>query len=256
MSSSSLRVLFVLAALTGLPACDQLFPELVGPAPDMTLVPDGGDPGSLAGSVCVLADLRDPASCGGLSAGRRVTIEETRASADVGSDGRFSISLAGVVDHATIAIVDGATTTGQTTPTVTRLSTTTLATARGTGITLPCVPTGAMSNLFLQAGGYDDPTRGALLGWVLDASGLAVADVSAAPISGGLGPLYDGGTSGELDGGVATGPHGALAFLDLPPGDVALAVATPVGSPLAGDSFTLPIRGGAVTTAALALPPR
>jgi hypothetical protein len=252
----TLRLPLALVVAVALPGCDQLFPELVGPAPDLSTM-DGPGPGSLTGQVCVLADLRNPTSCSVNGGGRRVTIEETRVSADVDATGHFSISLAGVTGQATVAVVDGVSTTGQTTPTVTLLSPTTLAATRGgSGVLLPCVPRSAMTTLIFQAGGFDDPSRGALVGWLIDSAGVPVKNASAAPMLSAIGPLYDGATPSELDSGVATGAHGTLAFLQLPPGDAKIVVVTPAAAAVAGDSFTLPIRGGGVTVAALPLPSR
>jgi hypothetical protein len=248
--------LSVVALLLFVPACDQLFPELVGGPYDSAVATDGGvNPNMIAGSVCPLSDLRSPTSCAGVAAGRHITIEENRASADVDVNGKFTISLEGVTTGATFAVSD-ATMTGLTTPTVTYASAALLAAALPTGITLPCVSSQALSQIELQAGAPADPTSGALLGWLFDTSGHAVGNASASMTSAGVGPFYDGSTVSELDPGVATGAYGTLAFFDLPAGSAQLTVTTAPYATVAGDTFTLPIRGGAITAAALSLPAR
>ncbi len=253
-------VLLVSFVSIGVVGCDTLFPELTGANADMTTVPDGGDGGTsstvLTGKVCLLNDLRSPASCLSGANGRHITIEETRASADAALDGTFSISLVGVTDTATIAVVDGPATLGQSIPTVMRLSGATLANARSSGAALPVVRTAMFETLALQAGAPSSANRGALLGWILDGTGKAVPGVSATRIIGATGPLYDAGGSTVLEDGRFTGVYGTVAFLELPPGTAQLIVTAPAGSTLAGDTFNLPIRGGAVTVSALSLPSR
>jgi len=240
--------------------CDTLFPELTGANSDLTVIGDGGTDagtGLLTGTVCLLADLRSPQSCTGAAVGRRITIEETRATADVAMDGSFSISLAGISDTATVAVLDGPTTTGKTTPTVSRLSGAILTRVRASGVVLPCVRADLMSNLALAAGSNDDPARGAILGWLVDPTGKSISGAAAARMQGGIGPLYDANSgSTTLSDTSSTGAYGTVAFVDLPPGNANIVVTTNAASAVAGDTFVLPIRGGAITTAALALPSR
>src|SRR5258706_9237718 len=96
----SMRVLALLF-LVGWAGCDALFPEFAGtpppPAADL-----GGSDGAAAtaapgitGSVCVLGDVRDLASCGPRRLdGVRVTVEETRDAAPVDPTGAFRLPLA------------------------------------------------------------------------------------------------------------------------------------------------------------------
>jgi hypothetical protein len=237
--------------------CDKLFPELTGALNDFSSPSDGGTDGgsgNLTGTVCVLSDLRSPSTCIA-SGGRHITIEETRAAADANLDGSFAISLVGINDVATIAVVDG-TTVGQSVPTIVQLSGAVLASARANGVALPVVREETFEQVAFSAGAPSSVTRGAILAWVLDGSGKAVAGASATRITGSTGPLYDDGGAAGLGDGVMTGPFGTVAFLDLPPGPAKLAIAAPTTSSLAADTFTLPVRGGAVTAAALQLPSR
>lgn len=255
-----LSLCFGTVAAAWVAGCDTLFPELTGATADIATPADGGADlalGNLTGTVCLLADLRSPQSCTGAAAGRRVTIEETRVSADVAIDGTFTISLAGITDTATVAVLDGPTTTGKTTPTVTQLKGSVLSLVRTSGVVLPCVRADLMSTLALSAGSADNPARGAVLGWLVDSKGKSVSGAAAARIQGGIGPLYDSNAgSTTLSDTSTTGAYGTVAFIDLAPGNSSIVVTTSASSPVAGDTFVLPIRGGAVTTAALALPSR
>src|SRR5688572_8983892 len=98
----------LVVALLALGGCDQLLPGLLGGGGDLAASDGGGDLGGtmLGGKVCQLVDLRSPQSCQTIAPGRRVTIEENRAATVVQLDGSFNISLAGVGERATVAVVD------------------------------------------------------------------------------------------------------------------------------------------------------
>ena len=251
-------ILFVGIPVAG---CDKLFPELSKSSADLAVLTDAGTDGStdlgsgiLTGKVCILGDLRAPASCLSAAPNRRVTIEETRASADVTADGTFTISLAGITTHATFAVTDTVAATNLSMPTVSVYSGAMLDLARAEGAALPVVPLDSFSNLQLENGATVDKTRGSLLTWLIDKKGASVVGATAAHISGSVGPLYDSQGYGNLTQTTARGAYGTVGFLDLPLGNVTLAVTTPSSSIVNGDSFTLPVRGGAVTVAALQLP--
>ncbi len=238
--------------------CDKLFPELNNTSGDLAVAAgDGGTDfgtGQLTGKVCILADLRAPSSCLSPAPNRHVTIEESRAAAEVASDGSFTISLAGITTKATFAVTDQNAAVGLSKPTVSVYSGAQLAAALGAGVGLPVVQTSALSNMELANGG--DPTHGSVLTWLIDPKGASVAGASVTRITGAIGPLYDSQGTSELMEGAASGKYGTVAFLDLPPGDVTLTIATPETSTVLGDSFKLPIRAGAITVAALQLPAR
>lgn len=255
------RVLLLLLAGsmgTAVLGCDKLFPELTGMPPDMVGTGDGGaDLGgtSLTGKVCVLADLRAPQSCQVAAVGRRLTIEENRASADVAADGSFTISLAGVVDTATLAVSDGTGGVGRSTTTISVLAGAQLTAARSQGVMLPVVDAQILGTLSLATGAGNDPTRGAIIAWVVDGTGVAVRGAEAARIQGAVGPLYDSPGSNTLGEGGASGGYGTIGFLDVTPGKASISISAPLGAAVRGDAFTLPVRGGAVTLSALGLPP-
>jgi hypothetical protein len=236
--------------------CDELLPELEGTTTTDLAGTDAGSDLStnvLFGHICLLSDLTSPFSCNGAGGGRRVTIEESRLEADVAADGTFSISLAGVTDTATLAVSDGANTGGESTPTLSVLSGATLAAARLDGAALPCVPAQAMTILSSEVGAGSDPSQGALLAWLVTDTGAPVAGASVAHMQGN-GPLYD--TGAGLSPGTVTGVSGTVAYLGLTVGTAQLVVSTNPALAVAGDTFSLPIRGGAITAMALSLPSR
>ena len=89
--------------------------------------------------------------------------------------------------------------------------------------------------------------------WLLDSAGGAVRNASAARITGATGPLYDTPASSTLDATDSSGAFGTVGFLDLPAGTASLTIVVPQGAKVRGDTFALPVRGGAVTVAALQL---
>jgi hypothetical protein len=236
--------------------CDELLPELEGTTTaDLYGIDAGSDLSTnvLIGHICVLGDLTSPYNCSGAGGGRRVTIEESRVEADVAADGTFSISLAGVTDSATLAVSDGTNTAGESTPTISVLSGATLTAARLDGAALPCVPVQAMTILSSEVGAGFNPSQGALLAWLVSEAGAPVAGASVAPMQGN-GPLYDSGAS--LSPGTFTGVSGTVAYLGLTVGTAQLVVNTNPALAVAGDTFSVPIRGSAITAMALVLPNR
>ncbi|MEO6952211.1 MAG: hypothetical protein ABI321_10380 [Polyangia bacterium] len=247
------RRAFAVAVLL-LSGCDQLFPEFAGSKGDLAVSTDGGaDLASslLHGSVCRLSDLRTPTSCTATVPNRVVTIAETGATTTTASDGTFSFPTVGTT--VTLVVSDPVGSAPVSTPTISMLSGGTLTAARTHGVELPIIDADAYEQVELANGVGGDPSRGAVLGWVISSSGSAVAGAVATPIASATGPLYD--TSGGLETGARSGSFGTVAFFDLAPGTSTIIIAAPSGSSLGGDTFSLPIRPGAVTTSALMLPP-
>jgi hypothetical protein len=248
-----MRALSLLLLVAG---CDALFPEFAGTPPAATDLGGGGSDGAVAtgpgihGSVCVLGDVRDLASCGPRRLdGVHVTVEETRDAAPVDLSGAFELPLARALDVATLAAGD---LDGLYLPTV---ATVRLVNGAAT-VVVPLVPSAVARQLATTNGFVLDPQRGAVLTWAVDGTGAAVAGVSAAATGDAVGPFYDGPTAGEIVEGGATRAHGLVALFDLVPPTATVRLATPAAAAVRGDQFTLPVRGGALTLSLLLLPPR
>lgn len=234
--------------------CDVLFPEFGGSSPPDASVYDGGggdagdDGPRLVGTVCILGDLRDYRSCAAGAPGvLRITVEETRQQTMTDAAGHFTLPLATPLGTATVAAVDPR---GNFATTVAPVR---LQNGVALNLALPVVDAQALANAALANGMTLDPQRGVVLGWVVDGSGAPVAGAAAAAQPS---LLVDGPAVNELDPGTATHAHGALALFDAAPTSVTLQVTPPPSLPLSGDSFTLPVRAGAVTLTTLYLPPR
>ncbi len=255
------RVLAVAAlAFAGASGCNTLFPELAGnKASDLAGHDGGADFGAnlagalLHGAVCRLTDLRTPTSCKAAASGRLVTIAETGLSTTTATDGSFSFPTVG--DSATVIVSDPLGSALISRPTVSMLAGATLAGAKVHGVLLPVIDAQTYQQVELDNGIDSDSSRGALVGWAVSNSGAVVPGVVASRIASGVGPLYDSGDGTVLQASARAGSFGAIAFFDLPVGTSSFTVAPPAGSGAGGNTFTLPVRAGAVTTAALTLPP-
>jgi hypothetical protein len=247
---------FALLLLVG--GCDVLFPEFAGQPPADLAGPAGGDGATdaggtphLSGIVCALGDVRDLSSCSVVSAsGWHVTVEETRDVAAVDAQGRFTLALSQALSSATVAAADPS---GSYLPTVTTVH---LPGGSVDGLALPLLAAAVVQEMALENGVPLDEQRGLLLGYAVDARGAPVTGAVAAPIANALGPFYEGATANQLEAGSGTRAHGLVALFDLPPPEVALTLGTPASAAVAGDRFSLPVRGGAVTFSLLVLPPR
>ncbi len=120
------------------------------------------------------------------------------------------------------------------------------------GLALPVADAQTLANVELANGVGADPTRGTFLGWAIDSGGTPVAGVSANA----AGVLYDDAGQSQLSPGARTGSPGAVALLQVAPTTLTLALTPPPTAPLGPDSFTVPIRAGALTATTLVLPPR
>ena len=244
--------LVVVCGLFALSGCDVLFPEFNGTG-DAAVAGDGGAPDDagtplLAGVVCVLGDVRDYRSCATGSPGAlRVTVEETRQQTMTDVTGRFSLPLSQKLATATVAAVDPSG----------RFATTLIPVHLAAGgiannLALPVVDAQTLANIELSNGVQDDPQRGTLLGWAVDASGAPVAGVG----SGITTAVYDDNAPNTLSAGTATHARGTIALFGVTPTSIMLTLTPPASAPVSGDTFTLPIRSGAVTATTLVLPPR
>lgn len=249
-----MRWLFWAGVVLGLGGCDILFPELNGSAPDAAVVGDGGvdDGGStspqVAGVVCVLADVRDYRTCASASTGAlRISVEETRQQVMTDVAGHFVLPLSMTLTTATLGVVDPA---GNFVTTVVPVH---LSAGIANNIAIPVIATQTLSTIELDNGLVDDPQRGTLLGWVVDPTGVPVAGVSS-NISG---ALFDNDSAANtLSPNVSTRTHGAIALFTVTPSSLTLTMTPPPTVALAADTFTVPIRAGAVTATTLVLPPR
>jgi hypothetical protein len=244
------RLLLVVLLSSG---CDTLFPEFFPPGPDASSTGDGGTAPSaahIAGQVCALTDVRDFRSCGPVRSGSfHVSIEETRDQAQADSSGVFYLATSAPLASGTLGVVDA---TGQYSPTVTVVH------PIGGVLDQFALPVLAVSEQeeMAEVNGFAlDPARGALLAWAIDETGTPVAGVRSTATVQAAGPFYDGAAIDSIGPGTATQAHGLVAEFDLPPGNLALTLSVPAGAAVTGDTFTLPIRAGAVTLVALTLPP-
>jgi hypothetical protein len=235
-----------------LSGCDVLFPEFSGNGADAAVVPDGGatdDGGTpmLAGVVCILADVRDYRTCATGSPGLlRITVEETRQQTMTDATGRFVLPLSTMLATATVATVDPS---GHFATTVIPVR---LSNGAANNLALPVIDAQTLSNIELSNGLQDDPQRGTLLGWAIDPTGAPVAGVS----SGQSTALYDDSSPNTLSAGTSTHQRGTVALFAVTPSTLTLTLTPPPTVALSGDTFTIPIRPGAVTATTLVLPPR
>lgn len=246
-----MRWLLVVSGLFALSGCDVLFPEFSGNA-DAAVARDGGAPDDggmpmLAGVVCVLGDVRDYRSCAAGSPGSlRVTVEETRQQTMTDVAGHFTLPLSQKLATATVAAVDPA---GNFAPSIVPVG---LTNGVAAGIALPVVAEQTLMTIELDNGVQDDPDLGTLLGWAVDLSGTPVTGVTTNNKS----ALYDDNAPNTLSAGTATHARGAIALFTVTPTSLMLTLTPPASSPLSADTFTVPIRSGAVTATTLVLPPR
>jgi hypothetical protein len=246
LAAIPLLAIFVAAPLFA--GCDTLFPEFAGsPPPDLSATDAGStDAGSttphLAGSICALADVRDYRSCGvGPGAGFRVTVEETRDVTTADATGHFTLVTATPLAAATVAVVDPSGAFATTITVIHPLN------GIADPIVLPVLSSTVRDQLFLAAGVANDPGRGALLTWILDAKAAPIPHITAARVPSSTGPFTDGPTTNELSPTASTGPHGLIALFDLPPPTATLALSPPP------TSFILPIRPNTLTLTTLIL---
>jgi len=247
-----MRSWLLLAGIFALSGCDMLFPEFSGKPNDAAVTGDGGidDGGTgplLAGVICIVGDVRDYRTCATGAPGiLRVTVEETRQQTMTDAVGHFSLPLSMKLDVATVAAVDPA---NNFAPTISPVR---LVNGIAANLALPVVPAQALSSIELANGVQDDPQLGTLLGWAIDPSGAPVAGVS----SGVTTAFYDDNAPNTLSAGTATHAKGTVALFNVTPATRMLTLTPPASAPLSADTFTLPIRSGAVTATTLVLPPR
>jgi len=231
--------------------CDVLFPELAGSG-DAAVPSDGGvsdDGGTplLAGVVCVLGDVRDYRTCATGAPGiLRVTVEETRQQTMTDVAGHFSLPLSQKLETATVAAVDPA---GNFATTIVPVR---LSNGIANNVALPIVPEQALMTIELSNSVQDDPQLGTLLAWAVDPSGTPVTGVAANNRS----ALYDDSSPNTLSPGTSTRQDGTIALFSVTPTMLTLTLTPPPTAPLSSDTFTVPIRSGAVTATTLVLPPR
>lgn len=248
-----MRWLFVAGVVLALAGCDTLFPEFAGKPADAGVPTDGAsDDGgngapALSGVVCVLTDVRDYRSCStGVPSSLRITVEETRQQALADASGHFTLPLSMKLDVATVAVVDPS---NNFVPTIIPVR---LSNGIAANLALPIASAQTMQQLELANGLQDDPTAGNLLAWAVDPTGTPVAGASIGVNS----ALYDDNAPNGLSPGTATHGHGAVALLAVRGSSLMLTLTPPATAPLKADSFTLPLRAGALTMSTLVLPPR
>jgi hypothetical protein len=218
------RLLF--AGVLLLSGCDTLFPEFGGKPVDAAVprdggITDGGTEPMIAGAVCILADVRDYRTCATGSPGiLRITVEETRQQTMTDATGRFTLPLSAKIDVANVAV--------------------------------PLVSADTLQQIELANGLVDDPQRGTLLGWAVDPTGAPVTGVS----SGNTSAFYDDNAPNTLSAGIATHAKGTIALFTVTPPMLTLTLTAPPTAAVSGDTFTVPIRSGAITATTLVLPPR
>jgi len=247
-----MRWLLLAGIVSALSGCDTLFPEFSGKPVDAAVPRDGGsdDGGSspmLAGIVCILGDVRDYRTCATGSPGiLRVTVEETREQTMTDVTGHFTLPLSMKLDIATVAAVDPS---GNYAPTIVPVR---LANGVGNNVALPVVSQQTLMQIELANGVQADPQLGIFLGWAVDPSGAPVAGVS----TGNTRALYDDNAPNALSAGTSTHQRGTIAFFNVTPTTMMLTLTPPPTAPLSPDTFTVPIRSGAITATTLVLPPR
>ncbi len=240
----------VTSSAVALAGCDVLFPEFSGG--DAAVPNDGGataDGGAplLAGVVCILGDVRDYRTCATGSPGLlRVTVEETRQETMTDTAGHFSLPLSQALATATVAAVDP---TGNFAPSIVPV---TLHNGIANNVALPVVAQQTLSQIELANGMPNDPQLGTFLGWAVDPSGAPLAGVT----TGNTRALYDDNAPNTLSPGTATHGDGTIALFGVTPTSIMLTLTPPASAAVSADSFTVPIRSGAVTATTLVLPPR
>jgi hypothetical protein len=244
---------WLLVGVLVLAGCDTLFPEFSGKPADAGVPGDGGnDDGgnaspAIAGVVCALTDVRDYRSCStGVPSNLRITVEETRQMALADASGHFTLPLSMKLATATIAVVDPS---NNFLPTIVPLH---LSNGVAANLALPIVSAQTVQSIELNNGLQDDPSAGNILAWAVDGTGTPVAGVS----TGNNAALYDDNATNGLSPGTATHAHGAIALLAVRGSSQQLTLTPPPTAPVKGDTFTLPLRAGAVTMTTLFLPPR
>ncbi len=243
-----MRWLLCVLLLSG---CDVLFPEFAGNSdaavPGDGGVEDGGTAPMIAGVVCILADVRDYRTCvAGAPGVLRISVEETRDAITTDINGRFTLPLSQKLTSATVGIVDP---TSMYTPTVVPIALTNGAAA---AVALPIVSAQTLQNIELSDGLIVDPTQGIFLGWAVDPTGAPVDGVT----TGNQAVLYDQGAANALAPGTHTNNDGTVALFNVAPTTLTLMLTPPPTVAVAGDTFTVPIRSGALTASRLVLPPR
>jgi hypothetical protein len=247
-----MRCVVLFAVILALSGCDTLFPEFSGNGNDAAVAGDGGidDGGTaplLAGVVCILGDVRDYRTCATGAPGiLRITVEETRQQTMTDAAGHFSLPLSMKLDLATVAAVDPS---NNFAPTISPVR---LVNGVSANLALPVVPAQALSSIELANGVQDDPQLGTLLSWAVDPGGTPVAGVTSGISS----ALYDDNAPNTLSAGTATHGKGTIALFNVTPASRMLTLTPPQAAPLSPDTFTVPIRSGAVTATILFLPPR
>jgi hypothetical protein len=232
--------------------CDTLFPEFAGKPPDAGLTDggsaDGGDSAPrLQGTVCILSDLRDYRSCSAGATGvLRITVEETRQMAMTDVAGHFTLPLSQKLTTAIVAAVDPQSNFA---PTIVPIH---LQNGVAVNLAIPVVAAQTLANTALQNGVALDPQRGTLVGWAVDPTGTPLGGVTTNQPS----VLYDGAGQNELTAGSSTKSHGTVALLVVTPTTLTLSLTPPPTAAVRGDTFTVPIRAGALTATTLVLPPR
>jgi hypothetical protein len=109
-----------------------------------------------------------------------------------------------------------------------------------------------LQDIELANGLIVDPTKGIFLGWAVDPTGAPVDGVA----TGNQSILYDQGAANALAPGTHTNNDGTVAMFNAVPTTLTLMLTSPPTAAVAGDTFTLPIRSGALTASTLVLPPR
>lgn len=235
-----------------LSGCDTLFPEFSGKPVDAAVAHDSGTPDDggmpmLAGVVCVLVDVRDYRTCTTGAPGiLRITVEETRQQTMTDAAGHFVLPLSTKLDVATIAAIDPS---GHFAPTIVPAH---LQGGIANNLAIPVVAAQTVSSIELANGLQDDPQRGTFVGWAIDPTGTPVAGVSSGQTS----ALYDDSSPNTLSAGTATHQRGTIALFGIAAATLTLTLTAPPTVAVKGDTFTVPIRPGAVTASTLVLPPR
>jgi hypothetical protein len=235
-----------------LSGCDVLFPEFSGKPADAAVTGDGGvgdDGGTpmIAGVVCVLGDVRDYRTCAPAATGvLRISVEETRDATTTDIAGHFTLPLTQKLDIATVAAVDP---NNNFAPTIVPVR---LTNGAANNMAIPIVSQQTLQSIELANGIQADPGLGIFFGWAVDPTGKPVAGVS----TGNHQALYDDAGPNALSPGTATHNDGTVAFFEVAPTSLSLTLTPPPTAPLVGDTFTLPIRPGAVTASTLVLPPK
>ncbi len=242
-----------LLALLGGAGCNLLFPELSGSgSPDLLPTDLLGDlPSSaltLRGVVCSPSDLRMLHSCAQVSGhGLHVTIEETRDSATVDATGHFVVTLSQPLTVATLA---ASATDGTYLPTVASVP------VSPTALAIPVYAQTTLSSALLNVGQTFDDTRGLVIAYVVNSSGVSLSGVRASAAPGGAAAiLYDGRAVNQLDSTSATGADGTVLVVNQAASSMTLSLTPQAGSTVGANQFVLPTRPGAVTFAVTILPP-